>query len=194
LDEGLLAFLNAGSPPIAFTPGSAHAHGRAFFEHALAATEVLGKRAVLVTRYRDQLPNELPAWAHYEPYVPYDLLAAHVAAFVHHGGIGTTATLLAAGKPQLVTPFAFDQPDNAARLKKLGVAASVAPDAPAAHWARALSGLLNETAVAEACGEIAATMAAEEPAQEQVADWVEELSLDNNRPAFACGVTSSQGR
>lgn len=178
LSEELLSFLNAGPPPIAFTPGSANAHGRLFFERALAATEMLGMRAVLVTRYRDQLPDELPSWVHYEPYAPYDLLAPRVAAFVHHGGIGTSATALAAGTPQLITPFSFDQPDNAARLKKLGIGDSVALNASGAKWARALSGLLNEPKVSEACDKIAARMALEEPAQEQIAKWIEKLSAN----------------
>ena len=176
LSEKLLSFLNAGPHPIAFTPGSAHAHGRLFFERAIAATEKLAMRAVLVTRYRNQLPDELPSWVHYEPYAPYDLLARQVAVFVHHGGIGTSATVLAAGTPQLITPFTFDQPDNAARLKKLGVAESIAPKAPATHWARALSQLLNDPTISKTCREIAATIASEEPGGEQIANWIEELS------------------
>jgi len=175
LSDDLLAFLNAGAPPIAFTPGSAHAHGRLFFERALAATEKLGARAVLVTRYRDQLPDELPSWVHYEPYAPYDLLAPRVAAFVHHGGIGTSATVLAAGTPQLITPFTFDQPDNAARLKRIGVAESVSPKAPTARWVRALSTLLSDPTVLATCREIAARMASEEPGGEQIADCIEAL-------------------
>ncbi len=173
LSDALRVYLEAGAAPIAFTPGSAHAHGRLFFERALAATERLGMRAVFVTRYRDQVPDTLPSWIHYEPYVAYDVLAPRVAAFVHHGGIGTSATVLAAGTPQLITPFTFDQPDNAARLKALGVAESVAPKASAKRWSRALATLLNDPAVAIACREIAARMAAEEPGGEQIATWIE---------------------
>jgi rhamnosyltransferase subunit B len=40
---------------------------------------------------------------------------------VHHGGIGTTSQCLAAGIPQLVVHMALDQPDNAARVERLGV-------------------------------------------------------------------------
>lgn len=57
LSAELVSFLNAGPAPIAFTPGSANAHAKLFFERALAATGTLGMRAVLVTRYRDQLPK-----------------------------------------------------------------------------------------------------------------------------------------
>ena len=44
---------------------------------------------------------------------------------MHHGGIGTCAQGLAAGLPQLVMPMAYDQLDNATRLKRLGVASQI---------------------------------------------------------------------
>ena len=40
--------------------------------------------------------------------------------FVHHGGIGTAAEALRSGTPQLITPFAWDQFDNGARIASLG--------------------------------------------------------------------------
>ena len=40
---------------------------------------------------------------------------------VHHGGIGTCAQALAAGIPQLISPYSFDQPDNAFLMWQLGV-------------------------------------------------------------------------
>ena len=46
----------------------------------------------------------------------------HVSAVVHQGGIGTVAQTLRAGKPMLVVPWAHDQPDNAYRLARMGVA------------------------------------------------------------------------
>jgi UDP:flavonoid glycosyltransferase YjiC (YdhE family) len=44
---------------------------------------------------------------------------------VHQGGVGTTGQGLRAGIPMLVVPFAHDQPDNAARVTRLGVARTV---------------------------------------------------------------------
>src|SRR5581483_7861155 len=41
---------------------------------------------------------------------------------VHQGGVGTTAQCLRAGKPMLIMPYSHDQPDNARRMKRLGVA------------------------------------------------------------------------
>jgi rhamnosyltransferase subunit B len=175
--EGRLAptlqrFIDAGSPPIVVTPGSAMAHGGPFISRALAAAASLGLRVVVVTPYREQLPAALPADVHHAAYAPFDLLAPMAAAFVHHGGIGTSATVLAAGKPQLIVPFAFDQPDNAARLRRLGVALTVLPDAPPRAWTRALAGLLEDPRVAAACATVAATMAAETPAAERIADLI----------------------
>ena len=47
------------------------------------------------------------------------------AAVVHHGGIGTVAKALSTGTPQLILPMAFDEPDNAARVRSLGAGESL---------------------------------------------------------------------
>ena len=172
LDPDLQRFIDAGAAPIVVTPGSAMAHGGRFIARALAAAAALNLRVVVVTPYREQLPAILPPSVHHAAYAPFDLLAPRAAAFVHHGGIGTSATVLAAGKPQLVVPFAFDQPDNAARLRRLGVAATVLPDAPLRAWIKALSSLLNDPQVSTACDALAAAMALETPAAEQIADII----------------------
>jgi rhamnosyltransferase subunit B len=47
------------------------------------------------------------------------------SAIVHQGGVGTTAQALRAGRPALVVPFGQDQPDNARRAARLGVARTI---------------------------------------------------------------------
>ena len=71
---------------------------------------------------RAQLPKELPESVLVTDYVPYSEVMPRVAAIVHQGGVGTTGQSLRAGKPMLVVPWAHDQPDNAERLRKIGVA------------------------------------------------------------------------
>ncbi len=171
----LLDFLQSGPAPIGITPGSAMAHGRTMLARALAACEALGRRAVLVTPYRDQLPATLPDFAFHSSYVPFDLLLPRLAAFVHHGGIGTSAQCLYAGTPQLVTPFAHDQFDNAARLRRLGVAASVGPTATVAAWVRALGGLMRDDRVADACTRMAQASREGEPGEVLIAKRLETL-------------------
>ncbi|WP_242069652.1 glycosyltransferase [Paenibacillus dendritiformis] len=53
---------------------------------------------------------------------PHDWLFPHTAGVIHHGGAGTTASALRAGKPMLVCPFVGDQPFWARRMRQLGAA------------------------------------------------------------------------
>ena len=59
------------------------------------------------------------------PYAPYSQVFSRAAAVVHQGGIGTTAQVLRAGAPHLIMPYSHDQPDNAARCERLGVAQTI---------------------------------------------------------------------
>jgi rhamnosyltransferase subunit B len=63
----------------------------------------------------------LPAGMIAVRYAPHSLLFPHAEAVIHQGGVGTTAQALRAGVVQLIAPAAADQPDNAARIARLGV-------------------------------------------------------------------------
>ena len=152
----LASFLARGEPPIVFTPGSAMRQGNSFFEASVDACRRLGRRGVLLTQFRDQVPAYLPDSISHFAYVPFSQVLPKSAALVHHGGIGTTAQALAAGIPHLVMPMAHDQPDNAARLVRLGVARSIRPRAyKAPEVAKSLAELLGSPAIAERCCKIA---------------------------------------
>ena len=124
-DAGLASdvdqFLRRGDPPLVFTPGSANVHGRQFFEASVEACRLLGRRGILLTEFPEQVPGPLPDTIAHFRYVPLDLLLPRSAAFIHHGGIGSTSQALLAGIPQLLMPLAHDQFDNAARIRKLGM-------------------------------------------------------------------------
>ena len=126
-DPALEAFLAAGAPPVLFTPGTAMAHGREFFAAALGACQATGRRGLFVTRYPDQLPAGMPPTVRPFDYLPFSDVLPRCAAIVHHGGIGTTSQAFAAGIPQLLMPLAHDQPDNAARVHRLGAGARLWP-------------------------------------------------------------------
>ena len=153
-------FLNGGTAPVVFTPGSANIHGKEFFAAAAGACERLNRRGVLLTEFPEQIPAKLPAGVVHFRYVPLDLLLPRAAAFVHHGGIGSTSQALAAGVPQVVMPLAHDQFDNAARVEKLGVGSSIGvKQFTAARLARSLDSLLASERVAAACHEVAGRFA-----------------------------------
>lgn len=122
IDPQLEKFLEDGQPPIAFTPGSAMRHGQRFFAAAVETCRMLGRRGLLVSRHTKHVPADLGPEIRHVEYAPFSRLLPRCAAIVHHGGIGTSAQALAAGIPQLVAPMAYDQPDNARRLRQLGVA------------------------------------------------------------------------
>jgi rhamnosyltransferase subunit B len=156
LSDELNRFLESGDKPIAFTPGSAMSHGREFFHAAADACQILGRRGLLLTRHTEHLPRALPPGVIHVPYAPFSELLPRCAALVHHGGIGTTAQAMSAGVPQLVQPMSHDQPDNAERLKKLGVGDWLSVKkfrGPAV--AKKLRGLLDSADVTDACKRVA---------------------------------------
>jgi UDP:flavonoid glycosyltransferase YjiC (YdhE family) len=168
-------FLAGGTPPIVFTPGTGMMHGRAFFEAAVEACRLLGRRGMLLTRHTDHLPPSLPPSVGHFTYVPFSQLLQRAAAIVHHGGMGTLAQAIAAGIPQLVMPMAYDQPDNASRLKRLGIGDSLRPRAfrgPAV--ARKLQRLLDAPQTAERCATLARKMDGPGAIQ-QTCELIEEL-------------------
>jgi UDP:flavonoid glycosyltransferase YjiC (YdhE family) len=58
-------------------------------------------------------------------YAPFSELFPRARAVVHSGGIGTVSQALRSGRPMVVTPYGFDQPDNAARLARLGTSRTI---------------------------------------------------------------------
>lgn len=154
-------FLNAGDPPVVFTPGSANERAAGFFRAAVHACRTARRRGILLTRFPGQVPANLPAEVVHFDYVPFSQLLDRAAALVHPGGIGSMAQALAAGIPQLIVPMVNDQFDNGARLKRLGAGDVLKRSrfrGPAI--AAKLEALLSSRAVATACHDSAAKLAA----------------------------------
>lgn len=145
-------FLRAGDPPIVFTPGTANRHAATFFRIACDATAAIKRRVMFVTQYREQLPTVLPAHVYHVSYASFSALFPRAAAIVHHGGIGTCAQGIAAGVPQLLVPMGFDQPDNAARLKRLNLAEVLWPSSfTTTNVASGIAQLTSSKKIAAAC-------------------------------------------
>ncbi len=174
LPAALSNFLNAGDRPIVFTPGTGHAHADAFFRAAIVASARLKRRAIFLTPLRTQIQAVLPDTIHWQPYVCLKALLPHVAAIVHHGGIGTTAEALRAGVPQLAVPFAWDQFDNGARIAALGVGNVLhAQKLTARRLEQALAAILTSSAMLTQCAHMAKEFAAH-PGIENVCQEIEE--------------------
>jgi rhamnosyltransferase subunit B len=125
LAADLSRFLDAGPAPVVFTLGSTAVFAAGeFYAESLAAARKAGCRAVLlIGRDPRNMPAvPIPETVFVTQYAPYSELLSRAAATVHQGGVGTTAQALRAGKPMIVVPWSHDQPDNAMRVAKLGVA------------------------------------------------------------------------
>jgi rhamnosyltransferase subunit B len=115
----LIAFLAAGDAPIVFTQGSIAVHHPGdFYEVSIEAAKRLGRRAVLLGA--KTVAERCSSQVLVLPYVPYSQIFPHAVVNVHQGGSGTTGQALRAGRPMLVVPYGWDQPDNAARIERLG--------------------------------------------------------------------------
>lgn len=173
-DEVLDAFLDAGTPPVIVTPGSTVTDANAYFGAALRALRDSGRRALLLTREGERL-GALPATVLVRPYVPMSQVLPRAAALIHHGGVGTTALALAAGVPQLATPFAHDQFDNAERVQRLGCGLRLDSPVDPAALGKALRRLLDDDSMQARCSEYRARVDAGAVSRGRAADALEQL-------------------
>jgi rhamnosyltransferase subunit B len=177
--------------PIVFTAGSATSPAavsthcetrgarnlREFFAVSAQVCAMLKRPGILITRKHELLPPKLPEAVIHLAYAPsLRELLSRSCAVVHHGGIATAAHALAAGVPQLLTPVIYDQFDNAARLKNLGVADYLTKTQyNATMVSRKLHWLLESPSVAAKCKYLSQQV--DSPAAYERACTVVELAL-----------------
>jgi UDP:flavonoid glycosyltransferase YjiC (YdhE family) len=128
LSPDIEQFLAAGEPPVVFTLGSSAAYVPSeFYEVSAAVVQRLNIRGILLAGmdFKKRIPIRSGSRLLIAEYAEYSKLFPRSAAIVHSGGIGTTAQVLRAGKPMIVMPFSHDQPDNAARVTRLGTGLTI---------------------------------------------------------------------
>jgi len=162
LDAKLDAFLNAGDPPLVFTLGSTAVHNPGdFYRVSAQAAERLGKRAILLgasPAAEADSPMILSL-----PYAPYAQVFPRAAIVVHQGGSGTTGQVMRAGRPMLIVPYGWDQPDNALRVERLGTGLHVQrTEYSATNAVAALERLISDPTFAIRAAQVARQIKAEE--------------------------------
>jgi rhamnosyltransferase subunit B len=193
---GIMEFFDecerANEPPIIFTLGTAVVHlAGTFYHDAARAARMLGRRAVLITNRAEYAPapHELPPGVRAFPYAPFSQIMPRGACTVHHGGIGTTAQGLRSGRPTVIIPHAYDQFDNAARAKRLGVSATLyRTKVTPAKLAQALRDVLDTPGPAERAAEIARRIAPEDGAV-VAAEALETLIAGKRSPSPVMAVS-----
>ena len=171
IDPKLMEFLGKGPAPIVFTLGSAAIHVAGdFYRTSIEAAKILNRRAVLLVGTDNNRPKiSLPESIAVFNYAPYSELLPRAAAIVHQGGVGTTGQGLRAGIPMLVMPYNHDQPDNAARVTRLGVARTISRDSYKSNRvARELKELLENANYSRRASDVGQQVRAENGAAKAV--------------------------
>ncbi len=153
-------FLAAGAPPVVAGFGSAASlHAARRYRAVAEACARLRQRCLLIGASAGTVPASPTVMT--VDAASYRHVFPSAAVVVHHGGFGTCAEALRAGKASLVTPFAFDQYDTAARIDDAGLGRWFRGDATdAAAVASALASTLDDDAMRAAVRTAAERIAA----------------------------------
>jgi UDP:flavonoid glycosyltransferase YjiC (YdhE family) len=194
--DALRQFLESGDPPVLVSLGESAAYApEDFFDQARRALEGIRRRGVFLVG-RDANMACLPAdssgrWTAF-PFAPFSEVLPSCAAFVHAGGFGATEAALHAGVPQVIVPRAFDQPWHAARVRALGLGASI-------PWARrsvarlreALQHVLRDAALADRARTMSDKLAREDGTR-RTAERIEQIIGHGGPAATAGGLLRGQ--
>ena len=111
IPASLQDFLTQDKPPIAITMGSMVMFDRhKFLSTIKQALHLLGQKAIIIGGWSEFEPELLDSdLLYWLPEIPYSWLFPQVSCIIHHGGVGTVAEVLRAGKPSIILPQVFCQ-------------------------------------------------------------------------------------
>ena len=115
LGSDILNFINNGEAPILFTLGSMPFKSKINLVNAFdRLTKELNPRLIVVKGWGFTNTEELGQNKNVKVITaaPYDKLMPHIKAAIHHGGIGTAAECMRAGKPFLTCPVLYPLGDQ----------------------------------------------------------------------------------
>jgi UDP:flavonoid glycosyltransferase YjiC (YdhE family) len=191
----LQAFLDAGLPPVYIGFGSI------ILDDPVAMTELIfeavrktGQRVLLSKGWGGMGANELciPDGVFMLGNVPHDRLFKHVSCVVHHGGAGTTAAGITAGRPTLVVPFFGDQPFWGKMVARAGAGPDLIPhkQLTADKLADAINFCLKSESL-ERAKELASKIAAERGSDMGAQSFHQYLEVDRLRCTLAPSRTAA---
>jgi vancomycin aglycone glucosyltransferase len=125
LPDDLVAFLDAGAPPVFVGFGSMPMRESTdVVEVAVEAVRAQGRRIIVGRGWADLSLIDGQGDCFAVGDTNHQALFPRVAAVVHHGGAGPTTTAARAGAPQVVVPQLADQPYWSGRVAELGIGAA----------------------------------------------------------------------
>lgn len=169
----LVSFLSAGPPPIYVGFGSMTGRDPdALAAITIEAVSRAKQRAVVASGWSGMARGiPVPENVFVTDSVPHDWLFPRVSAVVHHGGAGTTAAGLRAGKPTLVAAFFGDQPFWGRRVARAGAGPEpiLRKHVDAANLAAGITRLVGNESYRQGAERVAQSLAREDGVANAVA-------------------------
>uniref|UniRef100_A0A0G4I0H6 Uncharacterized protein n=1 Tax=Chromera velia CCMP2878 TaxID=1169474 RepID=A0A0G4I0H6_9ALVE len=203
--EELRNFLDAGPPPFYFGFGSIVVEGiDKLMLNIFRAIRKTGIRALVNKGWSEEKSTikdeDVPDTIMFLGNCPHDWLFPQCAAVCHHGGAGTTATGLWAGRPTIVVPFFGDQFWWGDMVHRRGAGPQAIHHSMLTEkkMVKAIEFCLKET-TQTAAQQVAASIRSEDGVAEGVAAFHRQLPLDlltcevclaaiKSRTAFTCEI------
>jgi sterol 3beta-glucosyltransferase len=153
--DELVSFIKDGTPPVYIGFGSIKDVSKfnETFKILVEALKISGQRGIIALGWNKlDEAQTLPENVYLLDNAPHSWLFPQMSVVVHHGGAGTTAAGLNAGKPTVIIPHSADQPAWGKRVYELGVGAKPIPKAKltASKLADAIKEALNPEIVKNA--------------------------------------------
>ena len=183
----LEAFLAAGPPPVYVGFGSMGASGAERRTRVvLEALARAGQRGVLARGWGGLAAEAPPEGVFVLDEAPHDWLFPRMAAVVHHGGAGTTAAGLRAGRPTVICPLLGDQPFWGRVVAERGLGPAPIPQHrfTTARMAAAIAAAVGDPAIGRRAAAIGAAIRAEDGVGNAVAT-LERYGQRRTAPALA---------
>lgn len=156
--EELIDFINSGSTPFYAGFGSmVGINPEKITQELIKAFEITNQRCIIATGWGGITSIKVPDNIHIIESVPHNWLFPQVAGVIHHGGAGTTAAGLRAGKPTIICPFLLDQYFWGNKVFKMGLGAEpiAQKNFNATAIAKAIENVLNSQEIQKASQQIA---------------------------------------
>ena len=151
--------------PIVVLAGSAGPESTGFYESWIQVTQRLGRNMILLERNHNKVPDKLPPHVLHARYIPIDIALKQSALIAHSGGVGATLRSLEAGVPQILFPRVNDQPDNANRVRNLGIGKVIAKNTTVEQIVTAIKEVLDDDSIVSNCQSGQAALQALDPVQ-----------------------------
>ncbi|KNB06496.1 hypothetical protein FOXG_07189 [Fusarium oxysporum f. sp. lycopersici 4287] len=179
----LVGFLEKGPPPIYIGFGSIVIDDPpALTQLIFDAVKLAGVRAIISRGWGGIGRGDIPETIYLIGDCPHDWLFQRVSAVVHHGGAGTTAAGIAAGRPTVIVPFFGDQPFWGQMIAQAGAGPKPIPFKELTAEILASSIIFSlKTEVQEAVQKMAERIGAEDGARGTAVDFQERLDIDHLR-------------